>query len=75
MVRRAAAEPHHIIGLIHRDIKPGNVILVAERGGASDVAKVVDFGLGHPEKNCVAVIRLEAEETLRYIESRGSRGT
>jgi hypothetical protein len=35
----------HGIGLIHRDIKPANVILVAERGGAADVAKVVDFGL------------------------------
>jgi len=35
----------HAIGLIHRDIKPANVILVAERGGAPDVAKVVDFGL------------------------------
>jgi hypothetical protein len=35
----------HGVGLIHRDIKPANVILVPERGGAPDVAKVVDFGL------------------------------
>ena len=34
----------HEHGLIHRDIKPGNIILT-ERGGVPDVAKVVDFGL------------------------------
>ncbi len=34
----------HQLGLIHRDIKPGNIIL-SERGGEPDVAKVVDFGL------------------------------
>src|SRR5690606_14418802 len=34
----------HASGLIHRDIKPDNV-LVCERGGIPDVVKVVDFGL------------------------------
>jgi eukaryotic-like serine/threonine-protein kinase len=34
----------HTKKLIHRDIKPPNIIL-CERGGMPDVAKVVDFGL------------------------------
>ena len=37
----------HGIGLIHRDIKPGNII-VGERGGLPDVAKLLDFGLVRP---------------------------
>jgi eukaryotic-like serine/threonine-protein kinase len=42
-VLEALAEAHGV-GLVHRDVKPGNVIL-CERGGLPDVAKVVDFGL------------------------------
>jgi serine/threonine-protein kinase len=42
-VCRALAEAHDL-GVIHRDIKPGNIILTV-RGGEPDVAKVVDFGL------------------------------
>ncbi|MCI0455701.1 MAG: serine/threonine protein kinase [Gemmataceae bacterium] len=41
----ALAEAHER-GLIHRDIKPSNVI-ACERGGVSDVAKLLDFGLVH----------------------------
>ncbi len=37
----------HAAGMIHRDIKPGN-IFVARRGGVYDVAKLLDFGLVKP---------------------------
>jgi serine/threonine-protein kinase len=39
----ALAEAHRT-GLVHRDVKPGNVI-VCDRGGVADVAKLLDFGL------------------------------
>jgi serine/threonine-protein kinase len=42
-----ALEEAHGRGLIHRDIKPGNV-MICERGGTPDVAKLLDFGLVLP---------------------------
>ena len=39
----------HGVGLIHRDLKPGNV-MVCERGGRHDVAKLLDFGLVRPQR-------------------------
>jgi serine/threonine-protein kinase len=39
-----ALEEAHSHGVIHRDIKPGN-IFAAKRGGVYDVAKLLDFGL------------------------------
>jgi len=47
----------HSRGLLHRDIKPPNIILT-ERGGEPDVAKVVDFGLVKP------LVAMEPEATV-----------
>jgi serine/threonine-protein kinase len=46
----AALMEAHAAGLIHRDVKPGNV-MVCRLGGVPDVAKLLDFGLVHgPEE-------------------------
>jgi serine/threonine-protein kinase len=37
----------HQAGLVHRDVKPENIV-IAKRGGVYDVAKILDFGLVEP---------------------------
>ncbi len=51
--------------LIHRDIKPANIIL-CNRGGVADMAKVVDFGLVKP---------IEAPDELALTGSNTVTGT
>jgi serine/threonine-protein kinase len=59
----AALNEAHGIGLVHRDIKPGN-IFCAYRGGVFDVAKLLDFGLAKPTYQAPGDTQLTMEGTV-----------
>ena len=53
----------HGRGLVHRDLKPSNVML-CERGGLHDVAKLLDFGLVYQERDDPADPKLTQAGTI-----------
>ena len=52
-VCRSLAEAHEL-GLVHRDVKPGNIMLCT-KGGEYDVVKLVDFGLARDLRHASSV--------------------
>jgi serine/threonine-protein kinase len=68
----------HAVGLIHRDIKPGNV-QVCDRGGVRDVAKLLDFGLVNAPEVGGGSDRLTEEGTVMgtpaYMSPEQAAGT
>jgi serine/threonine-protein kinase len=53
----------HARGLVHRDIKPGNII-VTQRGGVFDFVKLLDFGLVKPVSDDVSANQLTQENVI-----------
>lgn len=64
-VAGALAEAHEL-GLIHRDVKPSNIMLCA-RGGELDVAKVLDFGLVRESASLSESMATEIVGTPLYV--------
>src|SRR5262249_22791118 len=61
-----ALQEAHDAGLVHRDVKPGN-IMVCTRGGMHDVAKLLDFGLVEPQDSGKTDGRLALVGTPTYM--------
>ena len=68
----AALREAHGAGLIHRDIKPNNVMLCA-RGGMFDVAKLLDFGLVQADAGAGTSDKLTSSGTIMGTPSYMSR--
>lgn len=73
-VQLASAAAHaHNQGIVHRDIKPGNIIIVASEGGAK--AYLVDFGIAKKLESSQKVTQTGAiVGTARYLSPEQANG-
>lgn len=67
-----ALEAAHAAGVVHRDVKPENVLLARERGGV--VPKLADFGLAREQDGPQITAPGSVVGTPRYIAPELARG-
>ncbi|HEV7461384.1 MAG TPA: serine/threonine-protein kinase [Solirubrobacteraceae bacterium] len=69
-----ALEHAHAAGVVHRDIKPGNVIIPAEPASEAGVAKLTDFGVAHLAGEDVLTHTGDVVGTLAYMAPEQAEG-
>ena len=69
----ASLEEAHVAGFVHRDVKPGNVML-CRKGTEVDFVQVLDFGLARPEGAPHATGTGLVTGTLAYLAPEILRG-
>ena len=63
----------HQMGLIHRDLKPDNIMLITH-GGRDDFIKLLDFGLVKMERAEINTVSGRMMGTLQYMSPEQLRG-
>ena len=69
-----AIESVHDHGIIHRDIKPGNILLKVDHGGTFDSLKVTDFGLAKTDFQSDLTQTGQAMGTPAYLAPEQANG-
>jgi hypothetical protein len=69
-----ALDHAHAAGVVHRDIKPGNVIIPAEPASEAGVAKLTDFGVAHLAGEDVLTHTGDVVGTLAYMAPEQAEG-
>jgi hypothetical protein len=69
-----ALQHAHLRGVIHRDVKPQNVMVVAEPAAGAGFAKLTDFGVAHVVTNDPVTRTGDVVGTLAYMAPEQAEG-
>ena len=69
-----ALEHAHARGVIHRDVKPGNVMVLAEPAAGAGFAKLTDFGIAHLASGEGLTATGDVVGTLAYMAPEQAEG-